>query len=158
VETRHIPIIVVTANPRPVALTRAVQAGADVALLKPCGPDALLGEAQRLMMSPRGVGAPSYGLEENKRAPAVQPPSPFEPAFKTKRHVTSRTYKRYATSTPSVPPPALRCASCDRSLTYERSEIGGVTPDDPEQWDYYQCPTGCGRFQYRQRTRKLRLA
>ncbi len=25
-----------------------------------------------------------------------------------------------------------------------------------EQWDYYECPTGCGPFQYRHRTRKLR--
>jgi hypothetical protein len=41
-------------------------------------------------------------------------------------------------------------------LTYERSHIGGVSERNSEQWDYYECPSGCGTFQYRQRTRKLR--
>ena len=48
-----------------------------------------------------------------------------------------------------------RCPTCDRPLVYERSHIGGVTERFSEQWDYYTC-TGCGPFQYRQRTRALR--
>jgi hypothetical protein len=38
---------------------------------------------------------------------------------------------------------------------YEHSHVGGVSQRHPEQWDYYRC-SACGRFQYRQRTRKLR--
>jgi hypothetical protein len=33
--------------------------------------------------------------------------------------------------------------------------IGGVRLNS-EQWDYYECQAGCGAFQNRQRTRKLR--
>jgi predicted RNA-binding Zn-ribbon protein involved in translation (DUF1610 family) len=59
------------------------------------------------------------------------------------------------TTQPPLKPPALTCPSCDRHLTYEESYVGGVSQRHAEQWDYYDCPV-CGRFQYRQRTRKLR--
>jgi hypothetical protein len=41
-------------------------------------------------------------------------------------------------------------------LQYLRSHVGGVSALNSEQWDYYECAAGCGTFQYRQRTRKLR--
>jgi len=59
-----------------------------------------------------------------------------------------------STTLPKVPP-ALMCPSCDVSLIYAHSHVGGVGDRQREQWDYYLCPT-CGTFQYRQRTRKLR--
>jgi hypothetical protein len=31
-----------------------------------------------------------------------------------------------------------------------------VSERNMEQWDYFVCPRGCGTFQYRQRTRRLR--
>jgi hypothetical protein len=52
--------------------------------------------------------------------------------------------------------PELLCPSCDGPLHYERSHIGGVSSKHAEQWDYFLCPRGCGTFQYRERTRKLR--
>jgi hypothetical protein len=59
------------------------------------------------------------------------------------------------TTTPPLRPPELKCLSCDVTLKYEHSFVGGVSDRHPEQWDYYKCDQ-CGTFQYRQRTRKLR--
>ncbi len=50
----------------------------------------------------------------------------------------------------------MTCPRCDRPLLYEKSHVGGVNARELEQWDYFECPQGCGTFQYRQRTRKLR--
>ena len=50
----------------------------------------------------------------------------------------------------------LVCPSCDQALKYLRSHIGGVSARHLEQWDYFECPAGCGSFQYRERTKKLR--
>jgi hypothetical protein len=36
------------------------------------------------------------------------------------------------------------------------SHVGGVNSLHREQWDYFSCPAGCGTFQYRQRTRRVR--
>jgi CheY-like chemotaxis protein len=63
---------------------------------------------------------------------------------------------RFTTASPSLPPPALTCPSCDRALRYEHSHVGGVNDRHLEQWDYFVCGAGCGVFQYRQRTRKVR--
>ena len=57
---------------------------------------------------------------------------------------------------PPIRPPTLVCPSCYLTLHYLQSYIGGVSARLPEQWDYYECETGCGTFQYRHRTRKLR--
>jgi DNA-directed RNA polymerase subunit RPC12/RpoP len=51
----------------------------------------------------------------------------------------------------------LRCISCDAELAYHKSRIGGVTQRDAEQWDEFRCPRCRGAFEYRHRTRKLRL-
>jgi len=58
------------------------------------------------------------------------------------------------TTEPPTPPPMLHCPSCDERLRYLRSYLAG-TRRHPEQWDDYVC-SRCGKFQYRQRTRKLR--
>ena len=57
------------------------------------------------------------------------------------------------TTDPPAFPPLLRCPSCDARLQYVRSYLAG-TRLHPEQWDDYVC-SRCGRFEYRQRTRKL---
>jgi hypothetical protein len=72
-----------------------------------------------------------------------------------RRNVLVRAHSRFATTSPSVAPPTLRCPSCDRPLVYEQSYLGGVSDRHAEQWDYFTCST-CGMFQYRQRTRKIR--
>jgi hypothetical protein len=68
----------------------------------------------------------------------------------------SRSFIREDTTTPPQPPPQLVCPGCDQPLTYQHSHVGGVSERHREQWDYFECLNGCGRFQYRQRTRKLR--
>jgi len=50
-------------------------------------------------------------------------------------------------------PPSLFCPRCDQVLRYRESVYGGVKP--PERWDYFDCAS-CGKFVYRDRTRKLR--
>ena len=50
----------------------------------------------------------------------------------------------------------LVCPNCGHALDYRRSQIGGVSARNSEQWDYFDCAMGCGTFEYRQRTRKLR--
>ena len=58
------------------------------------------------------------------------------------------------TQHPAVPAPALWCPGCDRPLKYLHTVLGGVQPI--ERWDYFQC-LPCGFFEYRTRTRSLRL-
>jgi len=65
-------------------------------------------------------------------------------------------FSREDTTTPPNSPPDLRCPLCDQTLQYRTSHVGGVSERHREQWDYFECPNGCGDFQYRQRTRKLR--
>src|SRR5436309_2352306 len=76
------------------------------------------------------------------------------------RHIRRRTplskaFNRHTTVTPALSPPTLVCPSCDTLLVYQDSHIGGVSEHHREQWDYFECPAKCGRFQFRQRTRKL---
>jgi CheY-like chemotaxis protein len=47
-DTRTVPIVVLTADARPESLERARRAGADVVLTKPCLPEVLLTEMDRL--------------------------------------------------------------------------------------------------------------
>jgi hypothetical protein len=80
----------------------------------------------------------------------------IEKSRATSRRIMSRTHRRGETDAPPAPPPALVCPDCDRALDYKSSQVGGVSARNAEQWDYFICSRGCGTFQYRQRTRKLR--
>jgi hypothetical protein len=75
---------------------------------------------------------------------------------KGQRVTLSRAHEHRDTTLPPAPPPTLVCPACDRPLRYMRSHIGGVSERHREQWDYFECARGCGTFQYRQRTRKIR--
>jgi two-component system, OmpR family, phosphate regulon response regulator PhoB len=148
---RGVPIMVVTADARPVALRRALIAGADVVLSKPFANEVLSSQAKRLILG-----------DVDRRRQAEPATTDAVPELKMaavgtgkSRGIKSRSHKRYDTTQPPVAPPVLRCPSCDRSLTYEFSHIGGVSAREPEQWDYYACSGPCGQFRYRQRTRKL---
>ena len=138
--TRTVPILVVTAETRRPELDRARAAGADAVLNKPVTPDALLREVQRLLERP----------EPSRESPSSGPP------IDQRRTSQSKAHLRAQTTTPPAPPPQLTCPSCDRPLTYEHSHVGGVSRRHAEQWDAYTCPAGCGTWEYRQRTRKLR--
>jgi DNA-binding response OmpR family regulator len=142
--TRSVPILVVTAETRRPEMDRARHAGADVVLTKPVDPEALLKEIQRL------ISAPS----EDQQAQRLQARTDELPSV-ARRTTLARAQLRFETTTPPNTPPDLICPICDRSLTYERSHVGGVSRQDPEQWDEFTCAS-CGMFEYRQRTRRLR--
>jgi two-component system cell cycle response regulator DivK len=141
--TRTIPIIVVTADGYASNTERARTAGADVVLIKPCLPELLLDEIHRVIEK-------SYELRVIARQ--VRP----KVVSRTQNGSMARTHERRETTVPPVPPPELICPQCDRPLVYKHSNVGGVSARNSEQWDYYECSAGCGIFQYRLRTRKLR--
>jgi CheY-like chemotaxis protein len=151
--THSLPILVVTTDARPIQMERMRLAGADAVLVKPTPPDTLLNEMRRLFA--RADAASGMSRETNV-APLVD--RPVNQSTDADRHqpALSKSYRRFTTTTPPASPPALVCPSCDRTLSYDYSHLGGVSLHHPEQWDYYTCPGACGTFQHRQRTRKLR--
>ena len=151
--TRTVPIVVVTADARPQVLERARLAGASIVLVKPTAMDILVDEVRR--QAERRVHAEAGGP-----APAMFGGAPavldHRDAAERSRRPLSKVHARGVTTTPSASPPALHCPVCNAGLAYQFSHIGGVSARHPEQWDYYACPSLCGTFEYRQRTRKLR--
>jgi DNA-binding response OmpR family regulator len=151
--TADIPILVVTSEANPADAKRARQAGADAVLVKPTTPEDMLREARRLLARAQDMRGRATASRANaEREKSANPVAPSEARHRT---ALSKSFSRFTTNSPPAAPPQLRCPSCDRPLTYERSEIGGVSQRQPEQWDYYTCVT-CGTFQHRQRTHKLR--
>lgn len=151
--TADVPILVVTGAP---LSEPAEQIEVDAVLLKPATPARLVTEAQRLLATSRDVQARSAA---SRRQPATQQPHAADlqrSSPSQRRIVRTKAHQRFTTTSPPLPAPALSCPSCDRALKYEHSHIGGVSDRYPEQWDYFICPTGCGVFQYRQRTRRVR--
>jgi CheY-like chemotaxis protein len=146
--TADVPILIVTAEARPAQIDRARQAGADTVLIKPTTPEQVLSETRRLVANAKDIRA----YASTARATAV---AHRETAARQRTRL-SKSCSRFTTTTPPQTPPSLVCPTCDHPLTYEHSHVGGVSDRHPEQWDEYSCPATCGRFQYRQRTRKLR--
>ena len=151
--THDIPIVFVTSAALEGEVRRAALVGADAVLFKPCLPETLYSEMIRLLRDPAD-------LREHARAARVNSDGPEQrlatSRAHTRRMTLSRAHVRQQTAAPPSPPPSLMCPSCDHTLSYTNSHIGGVNARTAEQWDYYECPRGCGIFQYRQRTRKLR--
>lgn len=153
--TRRIPIVVVTGDAFDTAIARAQHAGADAVLVKPCLPERLADEISRVL----SMVSLRHGETIAERLPAISIPSGNGPGGSTEhahRTMLNRAHLRGDTTTPPVPPPALVCPTCDQPLRYLKSYLGGVSARHAEQWDEYECGNGCGTFQYRQRTRKLR--
>jgi CheY-like chemotaxis protein len=155
--TRAIPIVVVTGDAFEGDVKRAQHAGADAVLIKPCLPEALLAEIHRVLelsaaLRDRARVARGRVQTQLSRSETLLQRS----RENVQRTMSSRAHQRRDTTEPPTPPPALVCPSCDLPLTYKRSHVGGVSARHAEQWDYYECSAGCGAFQYRQRTRKLR--
>jgi DNA-binding response OmpR family regulator len=155
--TSGTPIVVVTGDAYPSDLERAHAAGADAVLIKPCLPDRLAVEIKRVLSQSQEI---RQRAREARNAIAGQLQR-AEDALGRSRTLTRKynlklTHKRGETTTPPVTPLLLRCPVCDGALAYQRSHIGGVSARHQEQWDYFVCPDGCGTFQYRVRTRKVR--
>jgi CheY-like chemotaxis protein len=143
-DTQHVPILVVTGDADAKCIAAAEEAGANRVLIKPCLP-AALARVIEATLTVRDKRSPRVGTAAD---------APLKPMART--HILSRGYQRSATTTPPAAPPALFCPRCDRRLAYQKSHVGGVSAKHSEQWDMFECPAGCGQFQYRQRTRKLR--
>jgi len=142
--TRRTPLVVVTSDAQHSAHDRARNAGADAVLVKPCLPETIFAELRRLT----GAAVAATPLTSNDRQTG-------EPRAASKRVVLSHIHKRGDTTTPPLPPPSLLCPVCDEALVYDHSHVGGVSARNSEQWDYYECPSHCGTFEYRQRTRRV---
>lgn len=147
--TRSMPILVVTSDVHPVRLARFRQVGANVILSKPASVEALTSEVARLCDDPAGPTATAQADA------AAQAPDAIASA--TAKTAATRAFRRFDTTAPPTQPPALRCLGCDAELEYQKSRIGGVTQRDAEQWDEFRCPRCRDAFEYRHRTRKLRL-
>jgi CheY-like chemotaxis protein len=161
VGTRDIPIVFVTADV--FYVTRAQSLGPDAVLFKPCLPESVLSEIYRVLdrsvefAEPSNLMHPNGSQQLTDSATPLTDPDPIsDSAHVLHRTILSRTYQRVETTEPPVAPPALVCPDCDQVLRYQRSHLGGVSARHPEQWDYFDCGNGCGRFQYRRRTRKLK--
>ena len=155
--THSTPIIIVTGDACPPELLRAERSGADVVLTKPCLPERLMEEIRRCLEESSALRKRAVALcsvvDERQALAARQ----VEKSRNIRRRAPlSKTFNRHTTVTPALPPPTLMCPTCDTPLLYENSHIGGVSEHHREQWDHFECPANCGRFQYRQRTRKLR--
>ena len=157
VATRTIPIVVVTSDAFEVDVTRVWRAGADAVLIKPCLPEDLLNEIQRLLERSASLRERAGAVREKMRDQLAKSDRLIEQSHAVvRRQMLSSAHLRQETTTPPIDPPALVCPSCDQPLRYLRSHIGGVSARHLEQWDYFECGGGCGQFQYRERTRKLR--
>jgi two-component system, cell cycle response regulator DivK len=159
-ETTATPVIFVTGDAFTAETRRAERAGADAVLTKPCLPDRLLAEIRTML-------ARSSGPHQRTVAARAAVAGRFDPAGEAtdsraigagggRRVILSRSYDRRETTEPPLAPPALVCPTCDMPLQYLRSHVGGVSARHAEQWDYFECTAGCGTFQYRERTRKIR--
>ena len=143
--TQMLPIVVVTGEGSASAIDRARDSGANAVLVKPAMPETVLTEVCGLLeRSTVATPLPDGGRQAQVRA--------------RMGHILSRAHQRGETLAPPIQPPKLVCPRCDTALVYRRSYVGGVSAKHSEQWDEYECTNGCGGFQYRHRTRKLREA
>jgi DNA-binding response OmpR family regulator len=151
--TSSIPIVALTRDASTES-RRALSAGADAVLPKSSLPDALLAEIKALLARSRLLRTESRAIQATSEK--LQSESDLLLQQVGKRVMLNHIHGRRMTNTPEIVPPYLLCPLCYRGLKYQKSYIGGVSAKHPEQWDYFECPTGCGEFQYRHRTRKLR--
>jgi hypothetical protein len=147
---------VLTTEARPAQVDRARRAGADQVLLKPTDVEQVLAEMRRLMADrehSRWCATPAAG----RRTASGDEDAGDTATSRLPRRSLVRSFSRVVTTMPPASPPALVCPLCDGPLSYEHSYIGGVTQYRAEQWDRYVCSASCGMFEYRHRTRKLRV-
>ena len=153
--TRTLPIIVTCADESHAETLRT--SGADVVLVGRPQPESLALEMQQLLTRSEQLRHRSVA-----ESPKSQPATPRSSAMIEKalqrqpRRPMSRAHTREFSQSPALTPPTLVCPACDKPLRYEYSHTGGVNARQNEQWDYFVCSSGCGTFQFRHRTNKLR--
>jgi two-component system, cell cycle response regulator DivK len=144
-DTHHIPILVVTGDAEQRRIAAAEEAGADRVLIKPCLPDELVRAIKATLSAARDRQVPRVVTAHGSTSRSI-----------SSGRALSKRHQRFQSTMPPSRPPELHCPRCDQPLTYQKSHIGGVSAKHSEQWDHYECSSGCGQFLYRQRTRKLR--
>jgi CheY-like chemotaxis protein len=154
--TRLTPIVMVTSDAMVRDLERAKSSGATSVLVTPCLPETLIAEANMLLERSRELRARSAAVRRRLPEQLAHSDQLIERSRVVSPRGMSRAHQRGRTEMPPAAPPTLMCPHCDRSLVYQSSQVGGVSVRNAEQWDYFTCASGCGTFQYRQRTRKLR--
>jgi CheY-like chemotaxis protein len=155
--TSDIPVVVVTADAFPRDVRRAHAAGAVVVLTKPCSPDQLVTELERVLTRSRELRDDTARLQHKAQEQRARSAVLIDQSIERVSRLTlKRAHAREFTSSPPVSPPGLKCPTCGKPLNYQFSFVGGVSVKNPDQWDYLACTNGCGQFQYRPRTRKLR--
>lgn len=147
--THTLPIVVVTADAR--VLSDAWQCGANAVLLKPTTPDRILLAVHNELRRRSALILHASGVLQQRASRAIRESS----VILERRDTLSRRMGRFRTTAPPNVPPSPRCDRCDQPLEYAYSFVGGVNAHSREQWDYFECPTGCGTFQYRHRGRRL---
>lgn len=159
ISTKDTPVVFVTGDAFERDIDQAKRSGADDVLIKPCLPETLQITMQRLLAQSAELRARTRATlvrVEGQLARSRELRATSQQLRRERRLTLSRAHVRRSTSTPDLAPPSLVCPACDAVLVYTRSHTGGVNAHMAEQWDYFECPAGCGTFQYRQRTRKLR--
>jgi DNA-binding response OmpR family regulator len=153
--TASIHIVVTMADEGHVASLRS--SGADAIVVGAALPQTLALEMQRVLAQSTEVRAKATAVRQRAREQLARSAEALERSLKVGGgRPMSRAHSRARTQSPALLPPSLPCPSCDRSLHYEYSHTGGVNATQSEQWDYYECRGGCGTFQFRHRTNKLR--
>jgi chemotaxis family two-component system response regulator PixH len=157
--TEKIPVVLVAGDAYKDDVRRAEKAGADAVLVKPLLPEKLLATVHDLLEHSLALRSRSAAVRSKMANELARSAELLERSRRTTRKLMlSHAQFRRDTTTPPITPPTLICPRCDQQLIYRRSHIGGVSERHPEQWDYFECEAGCGTFQYRERTRKLRAA
>lgn len=156
--TRDTSIVLFAPAPIERDIRRAQDSGADIVLVKPCLPETLWYEMQRLLEQSTALRerARELRLNVDRQFSRSEELVEHSRVITGRRSTLSRALRRHDTVDPPLTPPSLVCPTCDQQLRYVRSHIGGVNAHNLEQWDYYECEAECGAYQYRQRTRKLR--
>ena len=156
-EMHDTPILFVTGDVYEPDVRCAQAAGADAVLVKPCLPEQLAQAIKGVWQRPRESSARLEPTVDKAQQQKARCDAQVERPQGDHRIVLSHTHERAETVHPPLAPPTVVCPKCDRPLRYMKSHLGGVSARYAEQWDYFQCTGGCGTFQYRHRTRRLRL-
>jgi CheY-like chemotaxis protein len=148
--TAKVSIVLVSSDTR-AAQRERIPRGANALLVKPFTTTEFINTIRSV------VDASSPTSSELSSAAVRSPVEVIANASQARPRAKNRSHQRYVTTAPPAAPPTLRCPQCDRWLTYVHSQIGGVSATSPEQWDLFECPAQCGSFEYRHRTRAVRL-
>ena len=124
-------------------------AGADLILTKPCLPEELAVQLRTVLAHSSDVRNRARALRSDILDRLARADEVLSRAVDTvhRRHTLKKAHHRGDTTNPPITPPRLVCPSCDRPLAYRRSHIGGVSSKHTEQWDYFECESGCGTYQ-----------